>query len=74
MPQKAQVELLAFFSGCTLRLLDVHRFDPWLFDVFAWLRLLADRLPAAQADALVSPVWLPKFPVRPIAHYSHIFF
>lgn len=57
------MELLALFSGCTLKLLDRHRFDPWLFDVFAWLHLLADRLPVAQAEELITPAWLPNLPV-----------
>ncbi|KJA12925.1 hypothetical protein HYPSUDRAFT_209989 [Hypholoma sublateritium FD-334 SS-4] len=57
---KVQVELLALFSGCTLRLLQPHAFDPWLFDVFAWYRQVANRLIKRHAD-IVTPEWLPDF-------------
>ncbi len=60
--QKAQVELLAFFSGCTLRLLQPTAFDPWLFDVFAWYRQVAKRLEKRHSD-LVTEEWLPAFDV-----------
>ncbi|KJA13073.1 hypothetical protein HYPSUDRAFT_209850 [Hypholoma sublateritium FD-334 SS-4] len=57
---KAQVELLALFSGCTLRLLQPHAYDPWLFDVFTWYRQVANRLIKRHAD-IMTPEWLPDF-------------
>ena len=62
--QKSQVELLAFFSGCTLRLLQPAAFDPWLFDVFERYRQVARRLGKRHAD-IVTPDWLPDFEVSP---------
>ncbi len=58
------MELLALFSGCTLRLLQPEVFAPWLFDVFAWYRQVAERLGKRHAD-LVTADWLPDFPVSP---------
>ena len=56
------MELLALFSGCTLRLLQPTAFDPWLFDVFAWYWQVAKRLGKRHSD-LVMEEWLPAFDV-----------
>ena len=61
--QRYQVELLTFFSGCSLRLVDVADYHPWLFGVFAWLRILSELLTPPHAGAIVNPTWLPNLPV-----------
>lgn len=66
MTQEAQVELLALFSGCTLRALKARLYHPWLFGVFEWLRHLVAQLRPRHAESIVSASWLPEFVVSPV--------
>lgn len=63
------MELLTFFSGCSLKLLDVRLYDPWLFDVFELFRIVAARLSDDHFARLVTEAWLPHLPVRVAASF-----